>query len=146
MSELNDRDFDQFGSTLDNENQHLAISDDILRDSDITDVNSQTYVLLGDIEKDVVPMNEITVLLSTFKDSLPLTNPDKLVLKNNYTLLCAIVIKYELVPKVISNRFLVTQRLCLMTPWFLFRGLQKPSLDFGLTVLHIGTTLGPSHF
>ena len=52
MSELNDRDFDQFGSTLDNENQNLIVSDGILRESDIICVDSLTFIFLGDIERD----------------------------------------------------------------------------------------------
>ena len=68
MSELNDRDFDQFGSTFDYENQNLIVSDGILRDSDIICVDSLTFIFLGDIGRDLISLHEITVLVSTFKD------------------------------------------------------------------------------
>jgi hypothetical protein len=68
MSELNDRDFDQFGSTFDNENQNFVVSYGILRESDIICVDSLTFILLGDIKIDSISPHEITVLFSTFKD------------------------------------------------------------------------------
>jgi hypothetical protein len=68
MSELNDRDFDHFGITFDYENQNLIVSDGILRLSDIICVDSSTLIFPGDIERDLISPQEITVLFSTFKD------------------------------------------------------------------------------
>jgi len=68
MSELNDRDFDQFGSTFDYENQNLIVSDGISRESVIICVDSLTFIFLGDIGRDLISPHEITVLFRTFKD------------------------------------------------------------------------------
>jgi len=46
----------------------LIASNWISPESDITCLNSLTYILLEGIERDVISLHEITVLFSTFKD------------------------------------------------------------------------------
>ena len=67
MSQLNQRDFDQFGNTPDYEIENLIASNWISPESDITCLNSLTYILLEGIERDVISLHEITVLFSTLK-------------------------------------------------------------------------------
>ena len=90
MSQLNQRDFDQFGNTPDYEIENLIALNDVSSISDFSNDNAMTLLIIADIEMNIIPQHEITVLFSTFKDVEISSNADKLVLKNLFTFVCSV--------------------------------------------------------
>ena len=89
MSQLSNVNIDDFLVTPDNDNDNLALFNDVEEENDISQTD---IVLLSTIEKGVVNRHEISVLFETFTDTDANLNSNKVGLSNLFVFVCSMAV------------------------------------------------------